>query len=124
MRVLPLLLATLPTASTPFLELLNGRAGRDATLALSNATPFASARFGWSTAGPGPTTFQTPFGALQLAFGSPYQLSELRYCDNLGKTFVTRRVPANATGVTIWAQAMVWDGQALELSNPMVEVIQ
>jgi hypothetical protein len=108
---------------TPFLELLNPMAGQLATLALSNADPGKRARLGWSLAGPGPTSFSTPFGGIALEFGSPYTLTPPLQIDSQGKAAFTRRLPANAAGTTIWAQGVVFDVAGFELTNPVVQII-
>ena len=116
---------TLPTVqSGPFLEVVNPDAGQLATLALSNAAPGKRARLGWSLAGPGPSHFSTPFGGIDLQFGSPYTLTPPLLVDSQGKAFFTRRLPVNAAGATIWAQGVVFDLAGYELTNPVVQIIQ
>lgn len=111
--------------STPFLEVLNPQAGQRVTLALSNAQPFSLARIGWSVAGPGPTSFQTPLGTIDAAFGSPYTLSPPLPVDSLGLASWTRRLPANSVGIVIYAQAVVYvPATGLQLSNPVAETVQ
>lgn len=112
-------------SSTPFLEVLNAQAGQRATLALSNAQPFSTARIGWSIAGPGPTQFQTPLGTIDAAFGSPYTLSPPLPVDSLGLASWTRRLPANSVGIVIYAQAVVYaPAIGLQLSNSAMETVQ
>lgn len=107
----------------PFLEIVNPTAGQLATLALSNADPGKGARLGWSLAGPGPTSFSTPFGGIALGFGSPYTLTPPLFVDSQGKAAFTRRLPANAAGTTVWAQGVVFDASGIELTNPVVQLI-
>jgi len=114
----------LPTANAPFLEVVNPTAGQLATLALSNAAPGKRARLGWSLAGPGPTSFSSPWGSLDLDFGSPFTLTPPLLIDSQGKAAFTRRLPATAAGTTIWAQGVVFDFAGAELTNSVVQIIQ
>jgi hypothetical protein len=113
-----------PPASAPYLEVVNPTSGQLATLALSNATPGKRARLGWSLAGAGPTQFSTPFGGITLEFGRPFTLTPPLMVDSQGKAAFTRRLPATAAGATIWAQGVVFDFAGIELTNPVVQIIQ
>lgn len=101
----------------PSIVIRNLVAGGQALLSATYFTPSQKAYFACSFTGPGPTT--TPWGLVSLS--NPIINLPAVVSDPVGTANLPLAVPAGATGIQIWIQAL--DLRSGTLSNPLAEVV-
>ena len=106
----------------PTLTVNNLVGGGTASLVTTGATPGGSVGVAFSTAGGGPTMLNAgPCGMVTVGLSNPITVAGVVPADAGGTATVTANVPAIATGVTVWFQAL--DLSSCVLSNGFAEVV-
>lgn len=110
----------------PMISVTNLVGGQVATLSVTAAPPFGVAYAGYSLQGGGPSTLVTTLGSFEVDLSAPIRRLSPLSCDRNGQASLSSQIPAAATGVSVWFQALVLDasGSQARVTNSLALVVQ